>query len=52
MSVFRTGLFSGKVALVTGGATGIGRAISNELLTLGEFYFKTFQAILPSEYKL
>jgi peroxisomal trans-2-enoyl-CoA reductase len=36
MSVFRPGLFSGKVALVTGGGTGIGKAITKELLTLGE----------------
>ncbi|CAG0896907.1 unnamed protein product [Darwinula stevensoni] len=35
MSVFRPGLFAGKVAIVTGGATGIGRAISEELLSLG-----------------
>lgn len=35
MSVFRQGLFKGKVAIVTGGATGIGRAITEELLTLG-----------------
>ncbi|XP_022110676.1 peroxisomal trans-2-enoyl-CoA reductase-like [Acanthaster planci] len=34
-SVFRSGLFSNKVAIVTGGATGIGRAISQELLYLG-----------------
>ena len=46
MSIFRTGLFSGKVALVTGGATGIGRAISNELLSLGEFYWNSLQTIL------
>jgi NAD(P)-dependent dehydrogenase (short-subunit alcohol dehydrogenase family) len=35
MSIFRKGLFSGKVALVTGGGTGIGKSISNELLSLG-----------------
>jgi len=35
MSVFKPGLFSGKVAIVTGGGTGIGKAISEELLTLG-----------------
>lgn len=34
-SVFRTGLFNGKVAIVTGGSTGIGRAITQELLFLG-----------------
>ncbi len=43
MSVFRTGLFSGKVALVTGGATGIGKAISNELLSLGELFGKALE---------
>lgn len=35
MSVFRPGLFKGCVAIVTGGATGIGRGITYELLTLG-----------------
>ncbi|KPP68873.1 peroxisomal trans-2-enoyl-CoA reductase-like [Scleropages formosus] len=34
-SVFRVGLFNSKVAIVTGGGTGIGKAISNELLQLG-----------------
>ena len=30
----------------TGGATGIVRAISNELLSLGEFYWNSLQTIL------
>ena len=35
MSVIRKGLITGKVALVTGGGTGISKAIATELLTLG-----------------
>jgi len=34
-SVFRKNLFSSKAAIVTGGGTGIGRAITQELLYLG-----------------
>ena len=34
-SVFRSGLFAGKSAIVTGGGTGIGCAIAQELLYLG-----------------
>ncbi|XP_051532462.1 LOW QUALITY PROTEIN: peroxisomal trans-2-enoyl-CoA reductase [Myxocyprinus asiaticus] len=34
-SVFKSGLFNNKVAIVTGGATGIGKAITSELLQLG-----------------
>eukprot|EP00058_Branchiostoma_floridae_P017529 XP_002603017.1 hypothetical protein BRAFLDRAFT_59435 [Branchiostoma floridae] len=34
-SVFKPGLFAGKVAVVTGGGTGIGLAITKELLSLG-----------------
>ena len=34
-SVFRPALFAGKSAIVTGGGTGIGKAITQELLHLG-----------------
>ena len=47
MSIFRPNLFKNCVAIVTGGGTGIGRAISYELLTLGksiEKHFALFQA--------
>ena len=38
MSVFRQGLLSGKTAIVTGGGTGIGRAITQELVSLGWYF--------------
>ena len=39
-SVFRPSLFSGKCAIVTGGGTGIGKAITQELLYLGRLSVK------------
>jgi len=38
MSVFKPNLFKNCVAIVTGGGTGIGRAISYELIHLGMVY--------------
>lgn len=41
--VFKAGLFNYKVAIVTGGGTGIGKAITSELLQLGMHLLEVLQ---------
>ena len=40
-SVFRKSLFANKIAIVTGGGTGIGKTIAQELLYLGAACFSS-----------
>jgi len=48
-SVFRPGLFAGQTILVTGGGTGIGRAIAHELASLGAHVVLAGRKLEPLE---
>lgn len=45
LRVFKAGLFNSKVAIVTGGGTGIGKAITSELLQLGMHFTDGFDFV-------